>query len=88
MEIFLDECVRTEKFQPPVTHFCPDKCPRRGLKFQGNVADPYNKQHYIACWNGITVGCIDCPENLEFNEEENACLYEGFYLTEPISDYV
>jgi len=78
----VDECVTTKPYEGAVTYFCPDKCPRMGVKFQGNIADPYNKQHYIACWNGLTVGCINCPANLEFSEEENACLYSGIYLTE------
>jgi len=34
----------------------------------------------------MTVGCVACPGNLQFNEIENACLYEGKYITEPVKE--
>ena len=78
-----DECVTTKKWEPATTFECPDKCPHYGPNFNGNIADSSNTRQYIGCWKGITVGCVACPGNLEFNEAENACLYEGKYLTEP-----
>ncbi|XP_066922977.1 uncharacterized protein [Clytia hemisphaerica] len=78
-----DECVTTLPFQPATTFQCPDKCPHRGPKFTGNIADPAEKRQYVACWEGVTVGCVACPGKLEFNESENACLFEGKYITEP-----
>ena len=79
-----DECVTTKKWAPATTFSCPDMCPGRGHDFSGNMYDPYNTHQYVACWQGVTVGCIICPANLKFNQEENACLYEGKYFTEPI----
>jgi len=78
-----DECVTTEPWEPAVTFECPDKCPHRGPAFSGNIADPGNAKQYVACFYGVTVGCIACPHGLLFNEAENACLYSGKYLTEP-----
>ncbi|XP_066934557.1 uncharacterized protein [Clytia hemisphaerica] len=78
-----DECVSTVAFSPAVTSFCPDKCPHRGPKFSGNIADSDNNKHYIACWEGVTVGCVDCPKGLLFNEQWNACLYNGVHITKP-----
>ncbi|XP_066915677.1 uncharacterized protein [Clytia hemisphaerica] len=78
-----DDCVTTSPWVPEPTYFCPDKCPHRGPKFSGNIPDPYNSQQYVACWEGVTVGCIKCPSGLQFNEKWNACLYEGIYKTEP-----
>jgi len=78
-----DDCVTTKPWKPVVTYHCPDLCVERGHKHSGNIEDPYNPNHYIACWNGVTVGCLDCPGDLQFNEEENACLYERIYLTKP-----
>ena len=80
-----DDCVTTIPWDPVVTYHCPDMCGARGPDTSGNIEDPYNLNHYIACWNGVTVGCVKCPGNLQFNEEENACLYEGIYLTQPQS---
>lgn len=79
-----DECVTTQKWHPATTYACPDTCPSKGPKFSGNIADGYQKRQYVACWLGVTVGCVACPGNLEFNEKENACLYEGKYITEPL----
>ncbi|XP_066935844.1 uncharacterized protein [Clytia hemisphaerica] len=78
-----DDCVTTQKWHPATTFSCPDKCPHYGPHFSGNVEDPSNDRQYVACWKGVTVGCIACPGNLKFNQKENACLYEGKYLTEP-----
>lgn len=84
--LFLDACVTTEKWQPATTFSCPDICPSKGYEFDGNIADPSNKRHYVACWKGMNVGCVACPAGLEFNEQLNACLYEGRYVTEPVHD--
>ena len=84
----------TVKTQPPMQRqHCPDLCPRRGPDFKGNIEDPYNPNHFVACWLGRTVGCLDCPANLQFNEEKQKCLYDGIYEIQPISttespDYV
>ncbi|XP_066918654.1 uncharacterized protein [Clytia hemisphaerica] len=78
-----DECVTTQKWEPATTFACPDKCPARGPDFTGNIKDDHEPRQYVACWKGVTVGCIACPGNLKFNEKENACLYEGKYLTAP-----
>ena len=80
---FLDECMTTVAFSPAATSFCPDRCPYLGPKYSGNIADSENKSHYIACWFGATVGCVDFPRGLEFNEEWNACLYNGKHITKP-----
>lgn len=47
------------------------------------MADPFNYYHYAACWKGVTIGCVTCPDGLMFNEEENACTYDGIHMTEP-----
>ena len=78
-----DECVSTQPWEPATTFECPDKCPHRGPKFSGNIADPSNSHQYVACFHGATVGCIACPKGLQFNEKWNACLYKGLYKTEP-----
>jgi len=79
-----DECVTTKKWEPATTFYCPDMCSNRGPDFSGNMEDPYEARQYIGCWKGVTVGCVACPHDLKFNEEENACLYEGKYLTMPV----
>eukprot|EP00111_Clytia_hemisphaerica_P003561 TCONS_00010177-protein len=79
-----DDCVTTKPWEPATTFTCPDECPNRGPDFTGNIADPGNQRQYVGCWNGVTVGCIACPSNLLFNEYENACLFEGKYLTQPL----
>ena len=78
-----DECITTKKWHPATTFECPDKCPIYGPSFSGNVADPGNTRQYVACWQGVTVGCVACPGNLEFNQQWNACLYQGIYKTAP-----
>ena len=83
LSYFLDECITTKPWEAAATYFCPAKCPHKGPNFSGNIPDPYNSQQYVACWKGVTVGCIKCPYGLEFNEKWNACLYEGKYKTEP-----
>lgn len=80
-----DACATTQKWQPATTFQCPDKCPHFGPEFSGNVADPSNDKQYVACWMGVTVGCVACPSGLLFNEKENACLYQGKYITAPLS---
>uniref|UniRef100_A0A7M5XDF4 Chitin-binding type-2 domain-containing protein n=2 Tax=Clytia hemisphaerica TaxID=252671 RepID=A0A7M5XDF4_9CNID len=80
-----DECVTTQPWEPATTFYCPDKCPHYGPEFSGNVEDPNNPHQYVACWKGVTVGCIACPAGLLFNQKWNACLYEGKYKTEPES---
>ena len=72
-----DKCVNTRPWSPATTYECPDKCPHRGLQFSGNIADPYNPNHYVACFQGATVGCIACPRGLQFNEKKNTCLYNN-----------
>ena len=79
----LDSCLTTKKWAPAVTYQCPDVCPQRGHDFTGNMHDPYIPTQYVACWKGVTVGCIACPPGLEFNQKRNACLYHGQYFTEP-----
>ena len=83
MGFFLDSCVTTKPWKPAVTYHCPDLCPIYGHEFSKNIYDPFNYNHYIACWKGITVGCIACPAGLEFNEKHNACLYHGQFFTKP-----
>lgn len=62
----------------------------RGPDFSGNLADPNNKYQYVACWKSVKVGCMRCPDDykgemtVEFNEEENACLYNGKFMTMPM----
>ena len=77
------DCVTTTEWLPATTFSCPDLCPDKGAEFNGNIADPNNRRHYVGCWEGVTVGCVACPGVLEFNENWNACLYEGKYKTEP-----
>ena len=84
----LDSCVTTKPWKPAVTYHCPDVCPEYGPYQSKNLADPYNRHQYVACWKGVTVGCIACPAGLEFNEKYNACLYHGEYFTEPEHEYV
>ena len=79
----LDPCTTTAPWNPAPELDCPDMCSGMGPHFDGNMADPVHKSQYVACWEGITVGCIRCPENLLYNEHHNACLYEGKYMTEP-----
>ena len=81
-----DECITTKKWEPATTFACPDECPKQGPDFSGNIADPSNKRQYVGCFKGITVGCVACPGVLEFNEYENACLFEGKYLTKPLKN--
>ena len=88
-----DECITTKAWTPVATYLCPDMCPSNGHDFSGNMYDPYNSHQYIACWKGVTVGCVRCPGDLLFNYEKNACLYKGFYFTKPLGhddddDYV
>ena len=80
-----DDCVTTDTWEPATTFFCPEICSVRGPDFSGNIVDPSNSRQYVACWNGATVGCVACPGVLEFNEDWNACLYEGKYKTERIA---
>uniref|UniRef100_A0A7M5X207 Uncharacterized protein n=1 Tax=Clytia hemisphaerica TaxID=252671 RepID=A0A7M5X207_9CNID len=81
-----DECVTTQPWEPATTFECPDECPNRGYDFNGNIEDPNNRRQYIGCWQGVTVGCVACPGDLEFSEYENACLFVGKYLTKPSGD--
>ena len=71
----LDPCYTTKA--PPITvitYACPStECSARGKKFSGNIADPNQPRHYIACWKGRTVACMNCPANLQFNEAKNRC---------------
>ena len=78
-----DECITTKPWEPATTYNCPDICSKYGPDYSGNIADPSQPRQYVGCWLGVTVGCIACPGNLMFNEKENACLYEGKYITEP-----
>ena len=79
-----DECVTTKPFLPATTYDCPDECPKRGAEFSGNIADPSNNRQYVGCFEGMTVGCVACPGDLQFNEAENACLFEGKFITKPL----
>ena len=79
----LDDCYTTESWKPHSTFTCPDLCQRDGKKQSGNLADPNNGKHYVGCWEGTKVGCVVCPAGLLFNEEYNACLYDGLYVTRP-----
>ena len=74
---FVDECVTSKPFKPATTFACPDICPKEGPHFSGNLPDPHQPRQYVACWKGVTVGCITCPQRLIFNRRWNACLYEG-----------
>uniref|UniRef100_A0A7M5X469 Uncharacterized protein n=2 Tax=Clytia hemisphaerica TaxID=252671 RepID=A0A7M5X469_9CNID len=78
-----DECLTTQEWEPVPQFDCPDMCGKMGPSFDGNMADPVQQRHYVACWHGVTVGCIMCPSDLIYNEEHNACLYEGKYFTQP-----
>jgi len=81
-----DSCYTTQPYtQSTLPAFdCPSgRCPSRDEDFSGNVADPNERRHYIACWKGMVTGCVTCPYPLLFNEEENSCLYDGKYMTEP-----
>ena len=82
-----DQCVSSAAYSPVPTYYCPDLCPRFGADFSGNIADPYNNKHYLACWKGATLGCIPCPSELEFNADWNACLYKGLFKTKP-AEYI
>ena len=75
--LLLDQCLTTKKWSPATTYSCPDVCPKMGPQFSGNINDPNNKYQYIACWEGVTVGCIACSRGLIFNRRWNACLYQG-----------
>uniref|UniRef100_A0A7M5UWF6 Chitin-binding type-2 domain-containing protein n=1 Tax=Clytia hemisphaerica TaxID=252671 RepID=A0A7M5UWF6_9CNID len=77
-----DDCVTTLPFQPATTFACPDKCPHAGKHFTGNLADPNNPHQYVGCYQGQTVGCIACPKGLLYNQDWDACLYEGKFKTE------
>ena len=79
-----DACVTTAKWYPATTFECPDKCPHEGPYFSGNIEDPHNPHQYVACWKGVTVGCVACPSGLKFNRKWNACLFDGIYKTKPL----
>ncbi|XP_057290438.1 uncharacterized protein LOC130613128 [Hydractinia symbiolongicarpus] len=79
-----DPCHTTKSWVPEVQYTCPDICAARGPNFKGNIRDNNEPRHYVACWNGVTVGCVNCPKPLLFNEQEGACLWEGKYLTKPL----
>ena len=84
----LDDCRTTATWEPEEQLPCPDMCTSKGPEFTGNLYDPKESTHYVACFEGMTVGCIRCPkkssgERLEFNQEYNECLYDGLYHTEP-----
>ena len=81
-----DDCITTKKWAPATTFACPDICGDKGPDFSGNIADPSESRQYVGCWKGITVGCVACPGDLMFNEEENACLFEGKFLTKPLTE--
>ena len=81
-----DECYTTKTWTSAPTYHCPDMCAKYGPNYSGNMYDHYNLHHYVACWKGITVGCINCPKGLLYNEKHDACLYEGHYYTEPEHD--
>ncbi|XP_066934995.1 uncharacterized protein [Clytia hemisphaerica] len=78
-----DDCVTTQPWEPATTLKCTDICPTRGPEFSGNIEDPHSPFQYIACWKGVTVGCVACPSGLQFNEKWNACLFDGIYKTAP-----
>lgn len=82
-----DDCSTTKPWLPATSFSCPNECARRGHKFSGNVVDPYQPRQYVACWEGMTVGCIACPAELIFNEETNACLEEDQHNGEIIEHY-
>ena len=74
----------TKSWVAATTFHCPDMCPSKGADWNGNMADPHEKHQYIACWKGTTVGCVACPHDLMFNEEDNSCLWEGKWMTKPM----
>ncbi|XP_066918702.1 uncharacterized protein [Clytia hemisphaerica] len=78
-----DECVTSKPFKPATTFACPDICPQQGPKFSGNINDPNQPRQYVACWKGVTVGCISCPPKLVFNRRWNACLHSGGFKQVP-----
>ncbi|XP_066925987.1 uncharacterized protein [Clytia hemisphaerica] len=80
-----DECLTTEAWKPASTYDCPDICGRMGPEGRMNIRDPQQPRQYVACWNGMTVGCVKCPGNLLFNETFNACLYDGKYWTQSLN---
>ena len=81
--VALDACYTTAAWTPEERYDCPDECKKYGYDFQGNVADPNEKRHYVGCWNGATMGCVNCPKGLLFNQQWNACLYDGIHFTRP-----
>ncbi|XP_065658616.1 uncharacterized protein LOC136083135 [Hydra vulgaris] len=84
-----DSCYTTKAWKPQSTYPCPDACPNKGPNFSGNIADNVsnggagNPYQYIGCWKGVTQGCVICPAGLKFNEQSNACLFDGLYQTKP-----
>ncbi|XP_065659146.1 uncharacterized protein LOC136077008 [Hydra vulgaris] len=84
-----DSCYTTKAWKPQSTFPCPDACPIKGPNFSGNIADNVsnggagNPFQYIGCWKGVTQGCVICPAGLKFNEQSNACLFDGLYQTKP-----
>ncbi|XP_065660410.1 uncharacterized protein LOC100204479 [Hydra vulgaris] len=84
-----DSCYTTKLWKPQTTYPCPDACPNKGPNFSGNIADKVsnggagNPYQYIGCWLGVTQGCVMCPAGLKFNEQSNACLFDGLYQTKP-----
>ena len=90
-QFFSDECTETPNYPAEPTYFCPNKCIHKPKGFTGNIRDPYNQRHFVACLNGALVGCIKCPGGLKYNQKWNACLYEGKFKTEAVKmrgDYV
>ena len=71
---------------PPLPWECPDLGPSYGPSFSGNVSDPNNPYQYVAIWEGVTVGCIACPEGMKYDEQQNLCIYDGykFETTNPV----
>ncbi|XP_012560701.1 uncharacterized protein LOC105846465 isoform X2 [Hydra vulgaris] len=84
-----DSCYTKKAWKPQSTYPCPDACPSKGPNFSGNIADNVsnggagNPYQYIGCWKGVTQGCVVCPAGLKFNEQSNACLFDGIYQTKP-----
>ena len=81
---YLDECYTTDTWVPASTYECPDMCTQYGPDYDGNVNDPGNPHHYVACWKGVTMGCVACPGNLMFNMRNNSCMYDGEHYTMPM----
>jgi len=73
---FLAGCYTTDTWKPiRIRNECPHtECLKRGPKYEGNAADPSNAHYYIACWKGLRVGCLDCPNDLIFVEGHDACM--------------